>query len=229
MLARMFLGELGGEHSSRLVLGGLLADLSAEHYSWVATGDKRNPDTTTVHSRAEAFLDRLHQLFTKGMILTLPDTYTGVTLKFLRETSYYRVGGGVQTVGIGDWEKEGNARNIIKEELARAQAIVANMKECMNVYRPEQSWIKDFHSDCLARWCRLYQRPPATGSRRLAPSRTAGGGFAERPRSQRSRRPANFCGRCRARRNTFATAPPPALLGAALRRSGPNSREPASS
>ena len=42
VLARMFLGELDGEHSSRLVLGGLLADLSAEHYSWVATGDTRH-------------------------------------------------------------------------------------------------------------------------------------------------------------------------------------------
>ena len=54
---------LGGENSSRLVLGGLLADLSAEHYTWVATDDKQNPDATTVQARADAFLDRLHQLF----------------------------------------------------------------------------------------------------------------------------------------------------------------------
>ena len=43
---------LGGENSSRLVLGGLLADFGAEHYTWVATGDKENPDTTTVQARA---------------------------------------------------------------------------------------------------------------------------------------------------------------------------------
>ena len=144
VLGRLFLGELGGEHSSRLVLGGLLADLSAEHYLWVATGDKRNPDTTTVQSRAEAFVDRLDQLFTKGMILTLPDTYTGVTLKFLRETTYYKVGAGVQTVGIGDWEKDSDARSIIKTALARVQVIVANMKEYMKLYRPEESWLQDF-------------------------------------------------------------------------------------
>ena len=53
-LARWYLTELGGENSSRLLLGGLLADLSAEHYTWVATGDHRNPDATTVHARAEA-------------------------------------------------------------------------------------------------------------------------------------------------------------------------------
>ena len=59
ILARMYLGELGGENSSRLVLGGLLALFSAEHCAWVASGDKRNPDATTVQSRADAFLTRL--------------------------------------------------------------------------------------------------------------------------------------------------------------------------
>ena len=106
-LARMHLTELGGENSSRLVLGGLLADLSAEHYSWVASGDKRNPDATTVQSRADAFLTRLRTLFDDAIILTLPDTYTGVTLKFLEKTSYYRLGNSVQTVGIWDLEQGG--------------------------------------------------------------------------------------------------------------------------
>ena len=47
-LAQMYLTELGGENSKRLVLAGLLADLSVEHYTWVAGGDLRNPDSTTV-------------------------------------------------------------------------------------------------------------------------------------------------------------------------------------
>ena len=34
ILARMYLVELGGEHSSRLLVGALIADLSAEHYTW---------------------------------------------------------------------------------------------------------------------------------------------------------------------------------------------------
>ena len=61
-LARMYLQELGGENSKRLVLGGLLADLSAEHYFGVASGDLRNPDATRVQERAEAFLERLRVL-----------------------------------------------------------------------------------------------------------------------------------------------------------------------
>ena len=126
ILARMYLGELGGEHSSRLLLGGLLADLSAEHYKWVATGDKRNPDTTTVQSRADAFLERLHKLFNEGLIVTLPDTYTGLTLKFLSKTSYYRCGNTVQTIGIGDWTKDESSRNIIKEAMRQMQVLVGN-------------------------------------------------------------------------------------------------------
>ena len=105
ILARMYLGELGGENSSRLLLGGLLADLAVEHYTWTASGDKKNPDATTVSARADAFLTRLHTLFNESMILTLPDTFTGVTLKFLDTTHYYKIGNSVQTIGIGDWKK----------------------------------------------------------------------------------------------------------------------------
>ena len=125
-------------------MGGLLADFSAEHYSWVASGDKGNPDATTVQSRADAFLTRLRALFDDAIILTLPDTYTGVTLKFLEKTSYYRLGNSVQTVGIGDWNKEESARTIMHEALARVRVVVANMKEHMKLYRPEHSWLHAF-------------------------------------------------------------------------------------
>ena len=82
ILARGFLEELGGQNSVRLLLGGLLADLCAEHYSWTATGDVSNPDAATVSDRAAAFLSRLNTLFMEGSILAMPDTFTGVTLKF---------------------------------------------------------------------------------------------------------------------------------------------------
>ncbi len=144
ILSRMYLAELGGENSSRLVLGGLLADLSAEHYTWVATGDAQNPDATTVQSRADAFLARLHVLFNNALILTLPDTFTGETLKFLKETSYYRCGKSVQTIGIGDWTKDASARKIILEALGRVKVVVANMKEYMKLYRPEHGWLNAF-------------------------------------------------------------------------------------
>ena len=136
----MFLGELGGEHSSRLLLGGLLGDLTAEHYTWVASGDKQNPDSTTVKSRADAFLARLHTLFIEGMILTLPDTYTGITLAFLNKTSHYRLGKSVQTIGIGDWQNDESSAKIIKETMALMRALVLNMAEYMKLYRAKHSW-----------------------------------------------------------------------------------------
>ena len=131
ILARMYLKELGGENSSRLVLGGLLADVSAEHYSWVASGYKGNPDATTVQSRADAFLTRLRTLSDDALILTLPDTFTGATLQFLEKTSYYRIGNSVQTVGIGDWNEEEIGRTTIREDLARVRVVVASMNRGM--------------------------------------------------------------------------------------------------
>ena len=78
----------------------MLADLSAEHFSWAASGDKRNLDATTFQSRGDAFLARIGTLYDDALILTLPGTYTGVTLKFLEKTSYYNIDNSVQTVGI---------------------------------------------------------------------------------------------------------------------------------
>ena len=66
----------------RTSLGGLLADLAAEHYSWVATGDLANPDAATVMERKDRFCHRLQVLFPQGRIFNLPDTYTGTTLEF---------------------------------------------------------------------------------------------------------------------------------------------------
>ena len=88
------------------------ACLCAEHYSWFATGDKSNPDAAT------AFLSRLDTLFVEGTILAMPETYTGVTLRFLKKTSRYPCGNGVQIVGLGDWTKEA-IRDTCKAALRR--------------------------------------------------------------------------------------------------------------
>ena len=99
--------------------------MSAEHYSWVATGDKSNPDAASVQSRAAAFLSKLDALFVQGHILGIPDTYTGVTLGFLKGTKRFPCGNGVQTVGIGDWQTEPRAREAIQAALRRVQGILS--------------------------------------------------------------------------------------------------------
>ena len=142
-LAASFLTHLGGENSARLLLAGLLADLAVEHYAWVATGDKANPDTTTVVARAESFVHRLDVLFTNANILSVDNSYTGVTLAFLKENSYYHFGKRVQCFGIGDL-KDPAVQNIVRTTLRRVQNVVANIKELLKIYRPTSSWFQAF-------------------------------------------------------------------------------------
>ena len=147
-LAESFLSELGGEYSRRLLLAGFLADLAAEHYAWVASGDKANPDTTTVVARAESFCRRLHVLFTQGLILTLPNTYTGETVTFLKENTYFHYGKRVQCFGLGDWNQD-SVQRVVRAELKRVQVVVANIKELLKVYRPTSSWFQAFAAFAL--------------------------------------------------------------------------------
>ena len=147
-LATMYLMELGGEFSSRLLLAGLLADLSVEHYNWVAGGDKSNPDGSSVMIRFESFIHRLRVLFMEGMILKIPDSYTGVSLDFSKENSFYHFGKRVQTFGLGDMA-ETSVQNVVRATLRRIQKAVANVVTLGAVYRPESSWFKVFEAFAL--------------------------------------------------------------------------------
>ena len=100
-LAVHLLSSLSGPNSMRLLLGGMLADLSAEHYSWVATGDEANPDASTVMDRVDHFRSRLDVLFLQGHILKMEDTYTGATLAYLREAHFYHYG--TRAAVFGTW------------------------------------------------------------------------------------------------------------------------------
>ena len=80
------LESIGGEHSIRLLLGGLLADLSAEHYSWVATSDLANPDVVTVVERRDNANTRLDVLALQGHTCQLECIHICVTLAFLEKT-----------------------------------------------------------------------------------------------------------------------------------------------
>ena len=79
----------------------------------------------------------------EGAILGMPDTFTGVTLRFLRGTSRYPCGASVQIVGLGDFETK-PVRDAVKAALRRVQTIVANAKENMKLYRAEHSWLHAF-------------------------------------------------------------------------------------
>ena len=105
-----------------------MAALCAEHYPWVATGDKSNPDAATVQARAAAFVSRLDTLFMKGAILGMPDTFTGVTPRLLRGTSRHPCGASVQIVGLGDFKTEA-VRDVVKAALRRVQTDCSQREE----------------------------------------------------------------------------------------------------
>ena len=79
--------ELGGEHSDRLLLAGLLADYRWELFSWVTKADVTNGDVTTLEQDVSLLLDRLKLLFDDGCFFTAQasETFTGAVRKFLNE------------------------------------------------------------------------------------------------------------------------------------------------
>ena len=70
----------------------MLADLSAEHDSWVATGDKANPDASTVMEPSGCLVPAR----------AMGDTYTGATLAYLKQAHFYHDGSRCAAFGIGD-------------------------------------------------------------------------------------------------------------------------------
>jgi len=142
-LAEYLLESLGGQNSYRLVIGGLLADLTAEHYTWVATGDESNPDTATVMDRKDCFAHRLDVLFIQGHIFKLPETYTGATLEYLKENHYYHHGTKVTVFGIGELT-DPETREQMRRALQHVQGVVKNIIELFKVYRSESSWLALF-------------------------------------------------------------------------------------
>ena len=94
MLCIEFLRAFSGSNVSRLLVGGMLADLSVEHCIWVRGEDLHNPETAAGEDRDNLFLLRLNLLFDEGHVLTSPNTYTAEVVAFLRRCKSVRYGPG---------------------------------------------------------------------------------------------------------------------------------------
>ena len=84
--------ELTGANSHRLILAGMLTEISVEHYRWVSGGDILNPAPSGATERDSVFLKRLAFLFDEGGILNVKTCYTAEVLRFLEENRSYGVG-----------------------------------------------------------------------------------------------------------------------------------------
>ena len=71
------------------------------------------------------------------------DTYTGVTLAYLKQAHFYHYGSRCAAFGIGDLA-DPETRRQVREALQRVQRIVMNIEECFKVYRAETSWLALF-------------------------------------------------------------------------------------
>ena len=54
-IALHLMKELTGANSHRLILAGMLTDISVEHYRWVSGGDILNPDPSGATERDSVF------------------------------------------------------------------------------------------------------------------------------------------------------------------------------
>ena len=93
--------------------------------------------------RMDSFYNRLDVLFLQGHIFKLPDTYTGMTLEFLKKTRFYHHGTKVTVFGIGELT-DPETRERMRQALRHVQGVVKNIKELFKVYRSESSWLAMF-------------------------------------------------------------------------------------
>ena len=90
-------------------------------------------------------MKRLEVLIDEGMILTMPDTYTGHVLKFLREGKMIRYGRRVQSCGLGSLS-DADVQDVVARALRHARELVANIRAYMLVYRSEHGWMRAYRA-----------------------------------------------------------------------------------
>ena len=145
--ARYLLKSLGGQRSYRLLLGGMLADLSHEHYIWVAGGDKNITDPLASSGRVDMFLQRLGVLYDEGLLLTdaLAESFTGQAIDFLKKASYLRHGRYVAVFGFGGFSEQ-DVREMEALALNRMRRIVHVVRLLCGAYRPKNAWVHELRA-----------------------------------------------------------------------------------
>ena len=113
----------------------MVTDILAEHHAWTQTGDVRNPTGPTAQQRAEDFTTRLDVMFERAAILSMKETYTGESLKFLRTSTIVTLRDRKVHVGLGDFGDPA-VKETIWRTLGHAQVLVRAIKVRMKLYRP---------------------------------------------------------------------------------------------
>ena len=120
----------------RLLIAGLMADLTHEHYKAVRETDERSVCPTSVMTIVTNFKQRVKVLFLEGMIMTVDDSFTGQVLKFLKAPQLLLAGRHAHLFSMPVKAD----REAYFEPLERVRAVVGNVLVCLDAAFPPESW-----------------------------------------------------------------------------------------
>ena len=136
------LSNLSGDHSSRILLAGMLADLIWEYSKWVHSADEDDPDPFWVQRGFERLFERLRLLFTTGLILAEEnkESFTKECVRFLRKTKVLHCGKTAFTFSIGNLDDAAT----LAEPLTRIKVLVKALEKLLPAVRSPSSWLSSF-------------------------------------------------------------------------------------
>lgn len=133
----------------RMVLAGMMADLTWEHRKAVIWSDDRDPDPSEIVAQLEGFLYRIQVLIGGGMIFSaeMTHTFTAQIIKFYREPKI------LQVKKYAHWLSLPAKREEFFEPLERMRAIVGNIEAALAAAFPENCWHHTFKAFKLPSPC----------------------------------------------------------------------------
>lgn len=136
------LNGLSGANSGRILLAGMLADLTWEFSKWVHVADEDDPDPFWVQRGCEQLFERLRILFTSGLILAdeNKESFTKECVRFLRKTKVLHCGKTVFTFSVGDLDDPAT----LSEPLTRMKVLVKALEKLLPAVRSPSSWLARF-------------------------------------------------------------------------------------
>ena len=142
--AENILEQISGDNTWRLVLAGMLADMTHEYSKFVHAADRSSTDPMTIDLSQAQFLSRMVVLFQEGLILTkaAQNTFTGQVLKFLSQPRmlYFKKKALVLSLGALSQDDD------LYLPLNRMRVVLQALTRMLTATRPSFCWAKRFLS-----------------------------------------------------------------------------------
>ena len=132
---------------NRLMIAGMMGDLTMEHQLIVRHTDESDPDPAELPQLMEKFIARVNLLFVKGEVLHMKHSFTAQMLKLFEKPSVVLV----KRFAVLFAKPTGQDAKF--EPLQRMRAIAGNVVACLRAALPDSVWQVQF--PCFfsrARW-----------------------------------------------------------------------------